>query len=62
VWCEHGIQPWRVETFKFSTDPKLVATVTDIIGLLLDPRAPRGADDLSRGERPSPPGLSQQKR
>jgi hypothetical protein len=35
-----------VETFKFSTDPKLVATVTDIIGLYLDPRAPRGADDF----------------
>jgi hypothetical protein len=21
VWRDHGIQPWRAETFKFSTDP-----------------------------------------
>jgi hypothetical protein len=28
---------WRVETFKFSTDPELVAKVTDVIGLYLAP-------------------------
>ena len=27
------VQPWRVETFKFSTDPELVAKVTDVVGL-----------------------------
>jgi hypothetical protein len=37
VWRVHGMQPWRVETFKFSTDPELVAKVTDIVGLYLDP-------------------------
>lgn len=37
VWRDHGIQPWRAETFKFSTDPELVAKVTDIVGLYLDP-------------------------
>jgi hypothetical protein len=37
VWREHGIKRWRVETFKFSTDPELVAKVTDIVGLYLDP-------------------------
>jgi hypothetical protein len=62
AWREYGIAPWRVETFKFSTDPELVAKVSDVVGLYLDPRAPRGADDLSGGERPSPPGLSQQGR
>ena len=30
-------QPWRAETFKFSTDPELVAKVTDVIGLYLAP-------------------------
>ena len=35
VWREYGIQPWRAETFKFSTDPELVAKVTDVIGLYL---------------------------
>ena len=29
--------PWWVETFKFSTDPQLVAKVTDIVGLYLAP-------------------------
>jgi len=37
VWREHGIQPWRVETLKFSTDPELAAKVTVIVGLYLDP-------------------------
>ncbi|WP_245820009.1 helix-turn-helix domain-containing protein, partial [Rhodococcoides yunnanense] len=37
VWREHGVQPWRSETFKFSTDPELVAKVTDIVALYLEP-------------------------
>ena len=37
AWREYGIQPWRVETFKFSTDPELVAKVTDVTGLYLAP-------------------------
>ena len=37
AWREYGIQPWRAETFKFSTDPELVAKVTDVVGLYLDP-------------------------
>lgn len=37
AWKEYGVQPWRSETFKFSTDPKLVAKVTDVVGLYLDP-------------------------
>ena len=34
---QYGIQPWRSETFKFSTDPELVAKVTDVVGLYLAP-------------------------
>lgn len=37
AWREYGVQPWRSETFKFSTDPELVAKVTDIVGLYLEP-------------------------
>jgi transposase len=37
VWREYHIQPWRAETFKFSTDPDLVAKVTDVVGLYLNP-------------------------
>ncbi|MCX2734465.1 IS630 family transposase [Saccharopolyspora sp. NFXS83] len=36
VWREYGVQPWRAETFKFSTDPELAGKVTDIVGLYLD--------------------------
>ncbi len=37
AWREYGVQPWRSETFKFSTDPELVAKVTDVVGLYLAP-------------------------
>jgi hypothetical protein len=37
TWRHHRVQPWRVETFKFSTDPELVAKVTDVVGLYLNP-------------------------
>ncbi|MCB1265277.1 MAG: helix-turn-helix domain-containing protein [Mycobacterium sp.] len=37
AWRGYGIQPWRIETFKFSTDPELIAKVTDVVGLYLDP-------------------------
>lgn len=37
AWREYGIQPWRSGTFKFSTDPELVAKVTDVVGLYLAP-------------------------
>lgn len=37
VWREHGIQPWRSEGFRFSTDPLLEAKVVDVVGLYLDP-------------------------
>jgi transposase len=37
VWREYGIQPWRVGTFKFSTDPELAAKVHDVVGLYLHP-------------------------
>jgi hypothetical protein len=37
VWREWGLQPWRTESFKFSTDPALEAKVRDVIGLYLHP-------------------------
>jgi transposase len=37
AWVEYGVAPWRCETFKFSTDPELVAKVTDVVGLYLAP-------------------------
>jgi transposase len=37
VWKRWGLQPWRIETFKFSTDPELEAKVRDVVGLYLHP-------------------------
>jgi transposase len=62
VWKRWGLQPWRTETFKFSTDPALEAKIRDVVGLYLNPpenavvlcvdeksRAPRGADGSRAG-------------
>jgi transposase len=37
LWRRFGIQPWRCETFKFSTDPELEAKIRDVVGLYLNP-------------------------
>jgi transposase len=37
TWKKWGLQPWRVQTFKFSTDPELEAKIRDVVGLYLKP-------------------------
>ena len=37
IWSKHHLQPHRVESFKFSTDPEFVAKVRDIVGLYMNP-------------------------
>ena len=37
IWRAFGLQPHRLENFKFSKDPQLVEKVRDIVGLHLDP-------------------------
>jgi len=37
IWSKHHLQPHRVESFKFSTDPQFVAKVRDIVGLYVNP-------------------------
>ena len=37
IWRAFGLQPWRAETWKLSTDPQFVEKVRDIVGLYLDP-------------------------
>jgi hypothetical protein len=49
-WREWGLQPWRAESFKFSTDPRLEAKVRDVTGLSLNP--PDEAVVLCAGEKP----------
>jgi transposase len=50
IWRKWNLQPWRVETFKFSTDPELDAKVRDVVGLYLNP--PDKAIVLSIDESP----------
>jgi len=49
IWAEANLKPHRVETFKFSTDPELVAKVRDVVGLYLSP--PERAIVLSVDEK-----------
>ena len=37
LWRKWNVQPWRTETFKFSTDPELEAKIRDVVGLYLAP-------------------------
>ena len=37
IWRAFGLQPHRVENFKFSKDPQFVEKVRDIVGLYMDP-------------------------
>jgi len=66
IWKAFGLKPHQVETFKLSTDPQFVDKVRDVVGLYVDPpekalvlcvdeksRAPRGADEAVRDERPA---------
>src|SRR3954451_5852772 len=66
LWRETGFKPHHSGTFKVSRDPAFAEKVADVIGLYLDPpggavvlsidektRAPRGADEAVRDERPA---------
>ena len=55
TWRHHRVKPWRAETFKFSTDPELVAKVTDVVGLYLAP--PENAIVLCVDEKSPDPGV-----
>jgi hypothetical protein len=55
VWREWGLQPWRTESFKFSTDPALEARVRDVTGLYLNP--PDKAVVLCADEKPQAQAL-----
>jgi transposase len=37
IWQNWGLQPHRIEKFKFSNDPHFAAKVRDIVGLYLNP-------------------------
>ena len=49
IWRKWNVQPHRVETFKFSTDPELEPKIRDVVGLYLAP--PKGAVVVSVDEK-----------
>ena len=57
AWRKYRVQPWRRETFKFSTDPQLEAKVRDVVGSVPEPagegdRAVRGREVPDPGAEP----------
>src|SRR3954453_13538558 len=50
IWHRFGVQPWRAETVKFSTDPELEGKIRDVAGLSLPP--PQQAVVLCLDEKP----------
>jgi len=49
IWKKHKLQPHRVESFKFSSDPEFAPKVRDIVGLYINP--PEKAIVLSMDEK-----------
>ena len=56
IWQAHALQPHRVTTFKFTTDPDAEAKIHDVVGLYLNP--PTNAVVLSLDEKTQIQALS----
>lgn len=37
IWRDHKLKPWKVDTFKISTDPNFEAKLVDVVGLYMNP-------------------------
>jgi transposase len=37
IWRDHELKPWKVKTFKISTDPQFEEKLVDVVGLYVDP-------------------------
>ena len=49
IWRDHELKPWKVDTFKISTDPRFEEKLVDVVGLYLNP--PERAVVLSFDEK-----------
>ena len=56
IWRAHDLQPHRVQTFKFTTDPDAEEKIYDVVGLYLNP--PNNAVVLSVDEKTQIQALS----
>jgi transposase len=39
IWADHGLKPWKVDTFKLSNDPRFEDKLVDVVGLYVNPPA-----------------------
>jgi transposase len=39
IWADHGLKPWKTDTFKLSNDPRFEEKLVDVVGLYLNPPA-----------------------
>ena len=60
IWQKYGLQPHRVETFKFSREPEFDRKLADLVGLYLDP--PERAWVLCVGEKSQIQALNRSQR
>jgi len=37
IWSDHGLKPWKLDTFKISNDPRFEEKLVDVVGLYLRP-------------------------
>ena len=37
IWKDHGLKPWKLDTFKVSNDPHFEEKLVDVVGLYLNP-------------------------
>ncbi len=37
VWKDHGLKPWKTDTFKVSSDPHFEEKLVDVVGLYMNP-------------------------
>jgi transposase len=37
IWSDHNLKPWKVDTFKISTDPHFEEKLVDVVGLYMNP-------------------------
>jgi transposase len=42
IWADHGLKPWKVNTFKISNDPRFEEKLVDVVGLYLNPPSRSG--------------------
>ena len=62
IWRDHGLKPWRVDTFKVSNDPHFEEKLIDVVGLYVNTRPPTTEGGGARGGRRGHPAQRPERR